>query len=409
MSKIQTHYDNLKVAQNAPPEVIRAAYKVLCQKYHPDKNNNSTDSIRIMKIINEAYEVLSDPIKRKEHDTWILSQNKSNTEQFSQNTNNQNYKSTQENFYNKKKPNFSKKKSNFSTQNTTDSDKPLIIVIIISVLIAIIIYNIDSIKKSFNYFNTNLSNYEQNSSTSEVIDSTYIPEPINEVYKTSFDCNTKKTKIEDLICSNKQLADADLRLSNLITKAKQTVTDKTTLNIRIRNQWNQRNSTCFDIYCLKSWYDYQEKFLNSVIQTRNSKAGITDIELSPQKLPSTGEINTQYIDGVAPLKISVPYDEEHYFIKIEDAYTSNEIGVFFIRNGEELNIDLPMGSYIVKYAYGKTWFGSDYLFGEKTNYAKANNIFHFSFNGYQYSGYSIELIKKVNGNLHTTDISPQNF
>lgn len=72
MARIHTHYDNLKVARNAPPEVIRAAYKTLSQKYHPDRNPGNQDAIRIIQIINSAYEVLSDPAKRKEHDDWIL-------------------------------------------------------------------------------------------------------------------------------------------------------------------------------------------------------------------------------------------------------------------------------------------------------------------------------------------------
>jgi hypothetical protein len=33
MKRLHTHYDNLKVAQNAPPEVIRAAYKTLSQNF----------------------------------------------------------------------------------------------------------------------------------------------------------------------------------------------------------------------------------------------------------------------------------------------------------------------------------------------------------------------------------------
>jgi DnaJ-class molecular chaperone len=71
MARIHTHYDNLKVARNAPPEVIRAAYKTLSQKYHPDRNPGSPDAIRIIKMINLAYEVLSDSAKRQEHDEWI--------------------------------------------------------------------------------------------------------------------------------------------------------------------------------------------------------------------------------------------------------------------------------------------------------------------------------------------------
>lgn len=73
MSKIRTHYDNLKVARDAPPEVIRAAYKGLSQKYHPDRNQGDKNSEKIMRLINQAYEVLSDPAKRKAHDEWILS------------------------------------------------------------------------------------------------------------------------------------------------------------------------------------------------------------------------------------------------------------------------------------------------------------------------------------------------
>ena len=70
--KVRTHYDNLKVARDAPPEVIRAAYKSLSQKYHPDRNAGDPKASRTMAIINAAYRVLSDPDLRKKHDQWIL-------------------------------------------------------------------------------------------------------------------------------------------------------------------------------------------------------------------------------------------------------------------------------------------------------------------------------------------------
>lgn len=68
--RLHTHYDNLMVARNAPSEVIRAAYRVLAQRHHPDVNR-SPEAERIMKVINEAYAVLSDPMRRAEHDAWI--------------------------------------------------------------------------------------------------------------------------------------------------------------------------------------------------------------------------------------------------------------------------------------------------------------------------------------------------
>lgn len=70
---VRTHYDNLKVARTAPDEVIRAAYRTLAQKYHPDINPDP-NAAQIMKVLNAAYAVLADPEKRRAHDEWIVEQ-----------------------------------------------------------------------------------------------------------------------------------------------------------------------------------------------------------------------------------------------------------------------------------------------------------------------------------------------
>lgn len=72
MAQIRNHYDNLQVKQNASAEVIKGAYRYLSQKWHPDKNpHNKQEAERVLRIINQAYAVLSDPIERKKHDEWI--------------------------------------------------------------------------------------------------------------------------------------------------------------------------------------------------------------------------------------------------------------------------------------------------------------------------------------------------
>jgi hypothetical protein len=71
---IRTHYDNLKVTRDASPEVIRAAYRALSQKFHPDRNTGNPEAARIMVLVNAAYEVLSDPGRRRQHDNWIAHQ-----------------------------------------------------------------------------------------------------------------------------------------------------------------------------------------------------------------------------------------------------------------------------------------------------------------------------------------------
>lgn len=70
-----THYDNLKVARNAPPAVIKAAYRALSQQYHPDRNP-APDAERIIRLINKAYDVLGDPTRRAEYDRELEAQEK---------------------------------------------------------------------------------------------------------------------------------------------------------------------------------------------------------------------------------------------------------------------------------------------------------------------------------------------
>lgn len=67
-----THYDTLEVARGASDSVIRAAYRALSQRYHPDKNlDNLHESNAAMQRINSAYECLSNPARRKQYDEWL--------------------------------------------------------------------------------------------------------------------------------------------------------------------------------------------------------------------------------------------------------------------------------------------------------------------------------------------------
>jgi curved DNA-binding protein CbpA len=69
MNLNKDYYRTLGVLQDAEDIIIKAAYRALAQKYHPDKfqNNPKTAESR-MQDINEAYTVLSDPLIRKQYD-----------------------------------------------------------------------------------------------------------------------------------------------------------------------------------------------------------------------------------------------------------------------------------------------------------------------------------------------------
>ncbi|HET6827034.1 MAG TPA: J domain-containing protein [Ramlibacter sp.] len=72
-SQLLTYYDVLQVDRDASPEGVRHAYRKLAQKYHPDKMPGNANAQRAMAAINAAYEVLSDPHQRAQHDAWIES------------------------------------------------------------------------------------------------------------------------------------------------------------------------------------------------------------------------------------------------------------------------------------------------------------------------------------------------
>jgi DnaJ-class molecular chaperone len=60
-----THYDTLKVPQDANADTIKKQYRKLSLDHHPDRPSGNSAKF---KELNEAYEVLSDPKKRREYD-----------------------------------------------------------------------------------------------------------------------------------------------------------------------------------------------------------------------------------------------------------------------------------------------------------------------------------------------------
>ena len=66
---IQDYYAILGVHPNAEDIVIRAAYKALAQRYHPDRFAGSKEEAhRRMSDLTKAYEVLADPVRRPKYD-----------------------------------------------------------------------------------------------------------------------------------------------------------------------------------------------------------------------------------------------------------------------------------------------------------------------------------------------------
>ncbi len=66
----QNYYDMLGVNKNASDKDIKAAYRRKARKLHPDVNPNDADAQEKFKKVNEAYEVVGDPARRKDYDQF---------------------------------------------------------------------------------------------------------------------------------------------------------------------------------------------------------------------------------------------------------------------------------------------------------------------------------------------------
>ena len=82
METPKTYYELLEVSETASPDVIRAAYRSLIQKWNPDNNPAVKEQYkRISDLLNEANTVLSDAELRRDYDERISAQRTSESNQ----------------------------------------------------------------------------------------------------------------------------------------------------------------------------------------------------------------------------------------------------------------------------------------------------------------------------------------
>ena len=112
---------------------------------------------------------------------------------------------------------------------------------------------------------------------------------------------------------------------------------------------------------------------------------------------------------MAPLKIVTATGGFNYYAKLVGVETGKPALILFVRAGDTVETELPIGSYYLKFAAGERWYGEDFLFGPDTSYSKADEPLLFRIEGHRVFGHVIELIKQVNGNLRETPISPTDF
>lgn len=127
-----------------------------------------------------------------------------------------------------------------------------------------------------------------------------------------------------------------------------------------------------------------------------------------QPMPQSGVFQRHHSkEELAPFGIKTTRGS-NYLVKLVSV-TGVDVMSVFVRGGDPVDIHVPLGTYEVKYASGKTWYGPKHLFGPSTGYSRAESTFNFRSTADGYSGYTITLYQVTNGNLETETIRPEDF
>ena len=123
-------------------------------------------------------------------------------------------------------------------------------------------------------------------------------------------------------------------------------------------------------------------------------------------LPRNGAVTRQHSgEAVASLTIRTRGDDRHYFIKLVESRTDRSVLTVFVRGGQRITVDVPLGRMEMRYTVGSTWYGDELLFGPDTVYNKVDRVLEFAQTTTTVARMTVELIPQQGGNLETSRIS----
>lgn len=340
----EDYYKILEIQYPSSQKEIKNAYHKLAKKEHPDMGG----SIEKMQRINRAYDILSNPQKKKEYDDWLMN------------------------------------KTQFDTDSKESKQDFKIIIHVITLEGSIVEKFISSSKLNFSYqkyFDENgeLYFYEMRQGSKIITAITYKDDWIKRIPRsntpTEMSYNPKTILVPIIIFV---IAFIIYGIINTNSTDNYTAQSKPTPFATIR-------PTPF--------------------------ATIRPTLPPAEPLPKTGAIFKYPSDAcVAPLEIKTEGYDDNYYIYLEqaDGNKYNDMS-FFIRGGDTYEFSIPIDIYKIYYCSGKEWYGTKLRFGYETQYSTSDELFEFTHDDEYVYGHTITLYPVVNGNLSTEPIDASQF
>jgi hypothetical protein len=170
---------------------------------------------------------------------------------------------------------------------------------------------------------------------------------------------------------------------------------------------------------LKDGYDYGIK------PSTNSNNDLPIFDKPEKKLPKNGkkkyedtkENNAIYKQNIedgyyGTIEITAPAGVANYYVLMKCLLDGEEYSVrsIIVRSGKTASMKVPLFGdgetvYNMYYASGNKWYGYKHLFGPDTSYSKADEDFPFEYR----TGWEIELIPQIGGNLSTSAANASDF
>jgi hypothetical protein len=413
MRRFRTHYDNLKVSRDAPPEVIRSAYKALANKYHPDRNHGSERALRAMQAINTSFEALDDPVRRRAHDEWIDRKTGNAAPPPQQQAS-------------APRPQYTPPKRQ-PTYTHAPPPKPLFepnmgcFYWILGFIVIGLLGSLDQCSK-------------RNSRSSDVAPAptptplpTPTPAPPKPVQQLKAPFGIKWGETPERIKSVVAKADAKVVADGGYAHQRIIAVEGIEGNGLQRTVFRFVNNSLCEValvYGEGAWTDSGYQMMERCVSDASDKYGEgyrfknTDTEAAGIRKrvegwawvqeagslrmvhsshQAEGEDSSQVVltytsaqfpphetvafmteqPGRAPFKIQTEAGS-NFLLKLVDPQTRRDVMRMFVVGGQEANFRVPVGEYELVYASGQKWYGNELLFGPETQYAKVDTVSRFT-------------------------------